>query len=476
MATKDTIISAITTGVRVDNVTLTCKNVEVNFLRNWLTYRELSQGEYAVILNNIEALKSYLQTNHLKKWSEATVEHGSSLSNYLKEIYYYLGFKLSKFTLTECVYTTLDTTEQCFENNGFPILSFLEQDTPQSWVALAFDVPEEPTPDPLTEVSMTSPDGVTLAAKGKYCDKNVKVTPVLEMKTITGNGTYMPSENKVGFSEVVVEVPSSSTENLDAELTLQETALASLKAKAEVLPDKDGVISELLNKTITTVSSNVVTSIPQYAFENCTLLTEVSFPNATTIGGYAFAGCEAIEELSFPEVITIGYNALNPLKNLKRLNLPKFTAFIGGGAGTQGLVTPNLEELYVQSLETINLEFLSSSKIKKLHFPSVTSASVYWNGAILRCSALERVEFDVLTSVKSVLFSGCTNLKTFILRTTSAICTIQSNTFNNTKIATSTEEGFIYVQDDKVDEYKVATNWATYASKIKGLSELPAEE
>ena len=48
-----------------------------------------------------------------------------------------------------------------------------------------------------------------------------------------------------------------------------------------------------------------------------------------------------------------------------------------------------------------------------------------------------------------------------------------ANTFVGSGIASGT--GYIYVPDDLVDQYKVATNWATYASQIKGLSEIPAE-
>ena len=35
--------------------------------------------------------------------------------------------------------------------------------------------------------------------------------------------------------------------------------------------------------------------------------------------------------------------------------------------------------------------------------------------------------------------------------------------------------GYIYVQDNLVEQYKSATNWSTYADQIKPLSELPQE-
>lgn len=45
-----------------------------------------------------------------------------------------------------------------------------------------------------------------------------------------------------------------------------------------------------------------------------------------------------------------------------------------------------------------------------------------------------------------------------------------TNAFTGTKIASGT--GYVYVPDELVEEYKVATNWSTFANQIKPLSEL----
>ena len=47
---------------------------------------------------------------------------------------------------------------------------------------------------------------------------------------------------------------------------------------------------------------------------------------------------------------------------------------------------------------------------------------------------------------------------------------INSNDLKGTTIENGT--GYVYVPDDMVDTYKSATNWSTYASQIKGMSEL----
>lgn len=47
---------------------------------------------------------------------------------------------------------------------------------------------------------------------------------------------------------------------------------------------------------------------------------------------------------------------------------------------------------------------------------------------------------------------------------------LNSNDLKGTTIEKAT--GYVYVPDDMVDTYKSATNWSTYASQIKGMSEL----
>jgi hypothetical protein len=47
------------------------------------------------------------------------------------------------------------------------------------------------------------------------------------------------------------------------------------------------------------------------------------------------------------------------------------------------------------------------------------------------------------------------------------------NVFSSSAIANGT--GFVYVPDNLVEKYKTATNWSTYASQIKPMSELPEE-
>ena len=65
-----------------------------------------------------------------------------------------------------------------------------------------------------TQLSVTQlvpcgdPGGVTLDTEGKYCPKNVKVTPKLQTLTVTENGEATPPEGCAGFGKVTVNVES----------------------------------------------------------------------------------------------------------------------------------------------------------------------------------------------------------------------------------------------------------------------------
>lgn len=97
----------------------------------------------------------------------------------------------------------------------------------------------------------------------------------------------------------------------------------------------------------------------------------------------------------------------------------------------------------------------------------VTSIGDY---AFYGCTSLTSVDLPAVTSIGEYAFYGCTSLTSVILRNTSEVATLaDANAFTNASNA------IIYVPDSLVDSYKEADNWSTYASRIKGLSELPTD-
>ena len=136
--------------------------------------------------------------------------------------------------------------------------------------------------------------------------------------------------------------------------------------------------------------------------------------NATSIGNYAFSSCSSLTEVSFPNAIGIGEYAFYKCSSLTSVSIPKAT--------------------------------------------SIDTYAFYY------CSSLTEVSFPNVTSIGNYAFYSCSKLTTIYVGTnTSTVCTLSStNALNNCTSLTN-----IYVPASLVDSYKSATNWSSYADKIK---------
>ena len=149
--------------------------------------------------------------------------------------------------------------------------------------------------------------------------------------------------------------------------------------------------------------------------------TTIRNDRITYLGIEVFRNYESLAVVDFPNVTSAGANIFYACYGLRTVNLPSLIS-----------ISSNM--------------FAYSSLLNTLDFPSVESIS---GGA----------------------FSGCSRLVALILRKADAVCTLGNvNAFTSTPIAKGT--GYIYVPDDLVEQYKAATNWSTFASQIKPISEL----
>jgi len=192
----------------------------------------------------------------------------------------------------------------------------------------------------------------------------------------------------------------------------------------------------------------------------------------------------AITKCRMPEsTTTLAANAFNSCSSLTDINLPESISVINGSAftGCSSLVIPdlNLPNLtsiaaetfcgYGQSFAQIP-HILSVSNLGRI--TSLPGNSVY--GVFFKQEALTSVVLpSTLTSIGQNSFNGCISLTTINLPT-STPPTLASNVFTNTPIASLAADAAIYVPDEVVDDYKVASGWSTYATIIKPLSEKPA--
>ncbi len=72
------------------------------------------------------------------------------------------------------------------------------------------------------KIEVKKPSGARLLTGGKLCPEDIEVTPVLQSKTVTENGTVSPDAGYAGLSAVVVDVLGEAVEAYDGSVTIKE--------------------------------------------------------------------------------------------------------------------------------------------------------------------------------------------------------------------------------------------------------------
>ena len=162
-----------------------------------------------------------------------------------------------------------------------------------------------------------------------------------------------------------------------------------------------------------------VTSIGINAFQYCYNLSSVSIPNGITkIDNYTFQYCYSLSSVSIPSSVTsIGTNAFSACYSLSNISIP------------DGVTIINTHS------------FNSWYHLSAVYFPG--SVKTINSNAFSSCSGVAYFDFTKHTSVPA-------------LSATSAFSNIAA-------------DAQIRVPMELVDEWKAATNWATYASQIVGV-------
>ena len=171
---------------------------------------------------------------------------------------------------------------------------------------------------------------------------------------------------------------------------------------------------------------NSVTSIGSYAFRNCSGLTSVTIPNSvTSIGSNAFNGCSGLTSVTIPNSVTsIGSGAFSYCSGLTSITIPNSVTSIGPSAfyGCSGLTKVNYLGIVDKWVE-INFEDFFSNPTryaKDLYINNelltdvkITSADNINRYAFYGCQSIKSVVIgDSVISIGNSAFSGCDSLKT----------------------------------------------------------------
>lgn len=277
---------------------------------------------------------------------------------------------------------------------------------------------------------------------------------VLQEKNVTPKTTTQtiePDEEYNGLSRVNIEAVTSSIDsniissNIKSDVsilgvvgTLKEgitptgtieinengdydvTEFSEAKVNIQSGGSTDNKLKELLEGTIVELTDYEITAVRKYGFAYCEDLIKVDLPNVATIGENAFARSENLIEVNLPNCETATDYSFNYCYSLKNVNMPK--------------------------LQTV---------------PSYM---------FQRCEAIQEIDLPSITRIFASAFYYCKSLEKLILRSETMVTLANKSAFLNTKINSGT--GYIYVPDNLIEEYKVATNWTNFADQFKGLSEL----
>ena len=178
-----------------------------------------------------------------------------------------------------------------------------------------------------------------------------------------------------------------------------------------------------------------VTSISSSAFGYCYSLTNVAIPSGvTSIGSYSFQACSSLTNVVIPSGVTsIDNSVFNSCSSLKNVVIPSSVTSIRGAFGYCHSLTNVAIPNSVTSIGS--RAFYQCYSLTNVAIPSgVTSiggSAFYW------CYSLLEYDFSTFTSVPTL---SDTNVFTGI----NGICKMK-------------------IPSALIDEWKTATNWATYA-------------
>lgn len=276
------------------------------------------------------------------------------------------------------------------------------------------------TPTGTKSISITS-NGTTTENVTNYASAsittNVPASAVdTGTKSISSNGTH----DVIGYASASVAVPNSYSASDEGKVVSNGALVAQ---SSDTVTANDTYDTTLINSLTVNVSGGVDTLAARC---NGTLTTYSS--NAiTTVANYAFTG-SGIQSLELPNCTEIGSNGLRGLTTLTNLKIHNVT---------------------------------------KLNMDALNGSSAFTVLAIPKCTSTTTRSFNNNTNLKTLEIATCSaqlaavKLTTIILRKNSVVTLDATSNLNSTVWGSSGTGGTLYVPSDLVSSYQSASNWST---------------
>lgn len=210
---------------------------------------------------------------------------------------------------------------------------------------------------------------------------------------------------------------------------------------------------------------NGLTSVHYYAFNGNTSLVSVAIPNSvTSIDDYAFADCCSLRNIKIPQNVTsIEVSAFHNCRSLTNIEIPEGVTSISDNLFRGCYTLKNC--IIPESITSIgSYAFYDCNCLSDIVLPSgITQIN---GNTFANCFSLTKLVVpNSVTIIGAKAFNSCLGVRWYDFTNHTVVPTLEnSNAFSS--IPTDCE---IRVPATLVDEWKAATNWSTYASKIVGV-------
>lgn len=343
--------------------------------------------------------------------------------------------------------------------------------------------PIEPEPTPTYTLSASVTNGM-VSAKRNGSAVNLPFTANegdVIILSVTPNDGYAFE----GWADGNTDNPRSITMNADVALSAQCVEVVqppvgnyiqfedkAVEAICVANWSSDGIgLTEEDAAAVTTIGTIFKGNTEITSFDEFRYFTGVTFLGTSTnqTTGGAFNGCTSLRSIKLPSSVThlrpgAFYNctslrSVGDLSNVTRIDIYAFA-----GTSLEG-------EINLASAEgAIGYRSFTKTNITKIvslgNATIIGGSSMSNTGAFAECGLLQSVELpSTLKEIQNWALYKCTSLEIVICRATTPPTLASANAFKNTNNCP------IYVPDASVEAYKTATNWSSYASRIKGISE-----